>query len=220
MVIYIYVKTHLDTGLKYLGKTNNPNPHTYKGSGLRWMRHIEKHGYNVKTEILRECYTNDEVREWGLYYSNLLNVVESDEWANIKPESGNGGIYVKEIAEKISKSNTGKKRSDEAKEKMRQAAIGKIFTEEHRKKLSEARRNRSIKYQHSEETKRKIKESQVGRPLTEEHKAKLRKPMSEETKQKLRKPKGPMSELEKQKRREGQLRSWAKRKKNPLLPSN
>ena len=139
MIIYIYVKTHLDTGLKYLGKTNNPNPHSYKGSGLRWIYHIKKHGYNVSTEILKECYTNEEVREWGLYFSNLLNVVESNDWANIKPESGNGGIYVKEIADKISKSNTGQKRSIEAREKMSQMAKGRVFTEEHKDKLKKSK---------------------------------------------------------------------------------
>lgn len=90
MTIYLYVKTHTITGLKYLGKTKK-DPHTYPGSGVRWKRHLAKHGNDHTTEILRECQTNSELREWGLYYSNLWNVVESKEWANLAPESGDGG---------------------------------------------------------------------------------------------------------------------------------
>lgn len=91
MVIYLYKKTHNQTGLKYLGKTRHKNPHQYQGSGKYWRSHISKHGYDVNTEILKECSTNDEVREWGIYFSNLWNIVESDEWANLTEETGDGG---------------------------------------------------------------------------------------------------------------------------------
>jgi len=89
MTIYLYVKAHRKTGLKYLGKTTR-DPHRYKGSGVYWKSHIKAHGYDVDTQILRECQTVQELKEWGLYYSNLWNVVESAEWANLKPEEGNG----------------------------------------------------------------------------------------------------------------------------------
>ena len=97
MCIYLYVKTHNVTGLKYLGKTTSTDPHKYKGSGDYWKNHIKIHGYDVTTTILRECQTNEEVKDWGLYYSNLWNIVNAcDEhgrkvWANFKPESGDGG---------------------------------------------------------------------------------------------------------------------------------
>lgn len=89
MTIYLYVKTHQKTGLKYLGKTER-NPHTYKGSGVYWKNHIQKHGNNVETIILTECESPQELKQWGLYYSQLWNVVESEEWANLKEESGDG----------------------------------------------------------------------------------------------------------------------------------
>lgn len=41
-MIYLYVKTHNITGLKYLGKTNNKDPHSYKGSGKYWILHCKK----------------------------------------------------------------------------------------------------------------------------------------------------------------------------------
>ena len=49
---YLYIKTHKITGLKYFGKTTRTDPYTYKGSGVRWMNHIRKHGYDISTEIL------------------------------------------------------------------------------------------------------------------------------------------------------------------------
>jgi hypothetical protein len=89
MTIYLYKKTHNKTGLQYLGKTVQ-DPFKYRGSGDHWVPHIKKHGYDVTTEILRECQTNEEVKEWGLYYSELWNIVESRDWANQKPEEGQG----------------------------------------------------------------------------------------------------------------------------------
>jgi len=91
MPIYLYVKTHNKTGLKYLGKTISKDPIKYKGSGLYWRNHITKHGYDVTTEIIKECKDNDELKFWGQYYSDLWNIVESKDWANLKTECGDGG---------------------------------------------------------------------------------------------------------------------------------
>ena len=91
MIIYLYVKTHNKTGLKYLGKTTKKDSHKYFGSGIRWLNHLNKHGYDYTTDILRECHSEEELKEWGLYYSNLWNIVESKEWANLKTEEGQGG---------------------------------------------------------------------------------------------------------------------------------
>ena len=97
MTIYLYKKTHNITGLKYLGKTESLDPYSYTGSGEYWLDHINIHGYDVKTEILKECQTNDEIKHWGKYYSELWNIVEERDstghktWANLKPEEGDGG---------------------------------------------------------------------------------------------------------------------------------
>jgi hypothetical protein len=88
--IYLYVKTHNITGLKYLGKTVK-NPFKYNGSGTYWLRHIQKHGNNVSTQILFETDDHIEFEKIGIYYSNLYNIVESEEWANMTIENGKGG---------------------------------------------------------------------------------------------------------------------------------
>lgn len=89
-IYYLYVKTHKITGLKYLGKTLS-DPFKYIGSGKYWRRHLKIHGIECDTEIIKECSSNEEIKKWGTYYSDIWNIVESSEWANLKPEEGDGG---------------------------------------------------------------------------------------------------------------------------------
>jgi hypothetical protein len=125
--MYLYLKTHNKTNLKYLGKTVSEDPHLYQGSGKVWKRHIAKHGYDVTTEILLTTDCKDELREAGLYYSNLWNIVESKEFANLMQESGDGGaqVWSEESRKKLSKSLTGMKYNKGS------------LTESHKKALSE-----------------------------------------------------------------------------------
>lgn len=60
MTIYLYKKTHNQTGLQYLGKTSE-DPIKYKGSGKDWLPHIKEHGNDVKTEIIKECHSKEEI---------------------------------------------------------------------------------------------------------------------------------------------------------------
>lgn len=96
MNIYLMVKTHQKTGLKYLCKTTK-NPFTYNGSGVDWRKHLKKFGYEHNTEIVMECATQAELYYWGSYYSKLWNVVNGVDdfgnkiWANRIPETGGGG---------------------------------------------------------------------------------------------------------------------------------
>ena len=203
MSIYLYIKTHKKTGLKYLGYTKKDQPDTYKGSGKYWKLHCDKHGWEFDTEILKECQSKDEIKEWGIYYSNLFDVVNARDntgkkiWANLKPETGPGGGYLKgtrivseetklkmsiaaknrapmddETKKKISKSNTGKIPSEEKRKKIAEANTGKVRTEEAKQNIKIGR-STQIRKPHSKETKQKMSEKQKGRTLTEEHKKKL-----------------------------------------------
>ena len=89
-IYYLYKKTHKLTNLKYLGFTRK-NPYKYKGSGTRWLAHLKKHGNIIETEILYETTDRYKIQKLGEYYSNLWNVVYESDWANLKPESGEGG---------------------------------------------------------------------------------------------------------------------------------
>ncbi len=91
MSIYsLYIKTHQKTGLKYLGKTVR-DPFKYKGSGLYWRSHLKTHGNHITTEILGQYQTEQELAKAGLFFSEKFNVVKSEEWANLVPESGIDG---------------------------------------------------------------------------------------------------------------------------------
>jgi len=90
MKTYLYLKTHNKTGLKYLGKTVT-DPYTYLGSGKRWRRHLAKHGNDITTKVLLETEDTQELSSVGLYYSTLWNIVEDDGFANMRPETGDGG---------------------------------------------------------------------------------------------------------------------------------
>lgn len=123
--IYLYLKTHNVTGLKYLGKTVK-NPYEYKGSGKHWQRHIKKYGYDVTTEILLETTDSKQLREVGLLYSSMWNIVQSSEFANLIPEGGDGN-------------SPGSKHSEKTKERMAYSRKGKSFSVETKKKLSKAK---------------------------------------------------------------------------------
>ncbi|MFY8212591.1 MAG: hypothetical protein ACOVLB_08010, partial [Candidatus Nanopelagicus sp.] len=163
--IWLYVKQHNETGLKYFGKTTSKDPHKYKGSGLIWKEHIKQHGYDVTTEIIRECKSKQEVKQWGKYYSTLWNIVESDEWANKIPETG-GGNY----------SGFSQKRLDAISATLK----GIPKTEEHRKKLC-GKRGKNSKIRSGKKMARVIADTQkiavsqalLDLPKTTEHKNKI-----------------------------------------------
>jgi hypothetical protein len=91
------IKTHTVTGLKYLCQTKRTDYNTYSGSGVYWQKHLKKHGYTFTTELIAECNSLHELKERGTYFSNLWNIVESDEWANLIIEDGTGSTMSPEI---------------------------------------------------------------------------------------------------------------------------
>lgn len=123
---YLYVKTHLKTGMKYLGFTER-DPYIYKGSGKYWIRHIKKHGNDVWTNVIYQTEIKENIKPIGIHYTNLWNVVQSNEWANLTEEKGDGissdylkkcwenGVYdnrpspSEETKKKNSESNKGRK---------------------------------------------------------------------------------------------------------------
>lgn len=107
---HLYVKEHNITGLKYLGQTKR-NPETYLGSGTYWKRHLKEHGDDVTTLVLGTFDNKADLEFFGRYYSKLLNVSSSKEWANLKEEAGDGGAYYPTVEQrqKIAIAHTGKK---------------------------------------------------------------------------------------------------------------
>ena len=108
MLIYLYIKTHNKTGLKYFGKTTKQNPYKYKGSGKYWKAHIKFHGYDVTTEIVGMYTDIEECSKIAINFSIINNIVESQEWANLVIENVYGSAQLgqtcsEEVKQKFSK---------------------------------------------------------------------------------------------------------------------
>lgn len=152
--IYLLLKTHNDTGLKYLCRHVSKYEKTcynYKGSGVRWIKHLKKHGNNVSTEILAVCNTIEEARILGLHYSEKWNIVESNEFANLVPETGQGGAepatHRKKYGNRFGHEQEPNRyfgddnyaKLPEVRQKISEKLKGRKFSKDHRKKLSAAR---------------------------------------------------------------------------------
>ena len=118
---YLYIKQHSVTKKKYYGKTTR-DPYTYNGSGKHWSRHIKKHGKeHIVTLWVSELYHDTSIVEVALQFSSDNDIVNSKEWANMKPENGlNGGTSGTKHTEEA-KANMRKPRSEEAKVNMRKS---------------------------------------------------------------------------------------------------
>ena len=92
----LMIKTHDITGLKYLCYTRSEGStyNSYKGSGSRWKKHLKKHGDQITTELIYETYNHEMFKKVAIQRSIELNIVDSEEWANLKLEEGDGGDTV------------------------------------------------------------------------------------------------------------------------------
>lgn len=82
-----------------------------------------------------------------------------------------GRLVSEETREKLSKANTGKKRTQEQKDNISKAKVGKKFTKEHREKLSKAHKGKILTEQH----KNSISKAHIGKKASLETKEKLSK---------------------------------------------
>lgn len=192
---YLYIKQHLITGKLYFGKTTQKDPVKYKGSGSYWKNHLKCHGDKVVT-LWYELFTDkDELVKFATTFSDEMNIVESQSWANQQTENGLdvrlGVKFSTETIQKLSDSHKGRKHSDETKQKMSQIAKGRTLSDEAKKKISEANKNRIVSDEtrakqaekakgnkrhmmpHSDEAKKKISAARCGVSRSEDAKNKI-----------------------------------------------
>ena len=170
MTIYLYIKTHRVTGLKYFGFTRQDDPYKYKGSGIYWKSHIKKYGNDADTEIVGIFYNIDDAEKVALKFSKDNNIVESNEWANLMEENCRDGIlFNEEIIQKIRSKNLGRKHTEDHKRKCSEVKKGKKRSKETCENISKGRKGIIF----SEEQLKNMSESQKGKVLCEEHKKKI-----------------------------------------------
>jgi hypothetical protein len=180
----LLVMSHNVTGLKYFCKTADlRNVYNYKGSGLYWKKHINKHGKNVTVGVMGFYTDYQRCRDAALKFSQENDIVNSDAWANLVLENGTDGA--------LSGSDNpfyGKKHTPEMTEHLRQQKIGKSVNKgayrspENRAKISaslKGRKNPVVSKALTgrklpQETIEKIKESRKGYTHSMETREKLR----------------------------------------------
>lgn len=90
----LLIKTHKKTRLKYLCYTRKKNHNEYLGSGTRWRYHLKKYGKEIETELIFESEDLEQFKQIAIQKSLEYNVVNDDNWANIRIEQGDGGDTV------------------------------------------------------------------------------------------------------------------------------
>jgi len=87
MTIYLYIKQHSITKLRYFGFTKQKSPTTYKGSGKYWKSHCKIHGWEyVETIKIFIFEDQKEATSFALMFSEYYDIVNSKVWANLIPE--------------------------------------------------------------------------------------------------------------------------------------
>ena len=176
---------HNVTGLKYFCKTTClDRVNSYKGSGVYWRNHINKHGKDITVGVLGFYLDKDRCLAAANKFSMDNNIVDDDAWANLVEETGMNGASLKGEKNPF----YGKKHTKESIELARQKKLGisvnkgAIRSLEHRKKLSLALKGKPrpdiskilTGRKLTEETKVKISASNKGRKFSKESIEKLR----------------------------------------------
>jgi len=150
----LYIKSCSHCGLKYFGKSIRPNVADYKGSGVRWRRHLANH--NAKADHLwnSEWYNDTSIARFATKFSRINKIVTSSKWANLCEEDGlsGGNTLSSKSAEELYEINEKKKTScrsrygvdhftqlEEIKEQYSKMFTGRQFSDETRLKMSNAK---------------------------------------------------------------------------------
>lgn len=159
--VYVHMK-NTDDAVFYVGKGCKSRYTSKNGRSDYWHRIVDKHGYTA--EIVKSCLSFDEANEYEVF---LIKKLKDDGCilCNLTDggEGRSGYVMSDDSKKKISKKNKGKKRSEEAKQKMKgnQNALGAKRSAEVRAKMAASKKgnNNLIGRPVSEETRRKISET-------------------------------------------------------------
>lgn len=114
---FIYITTNLINKKKYIGQKkivkNDSHWKTYLGSGNALKKAVTKYGKeNFDRKIIDIAFSFEELNKLELFYTKAFSVVTDREWYNLC--YGGGGI----------KGIVGLKRTEETKQKLREAKLG------------------------------------------------------------------------------------------------
>lgn len=199
----IYKLTSI-SGKVYIGKAVNiknrinshKNCHKRPNGRYHLQNAIIRHGWDTfKVEILETIENFDRLKDnvslldLEAFYIKLYGSTNREKGYNIcKYSCDRTGVPMSEESkEKLRIANLGKKHSEETKLKMSLSSLGKPKSKETKLKMSQGKADNPM----SEESKEKLRQFNLGKTLTIEHREKLRlaklgKKLSPETKEKMR----------------------------------
>jgi group I intron endonuclease len=176
MLVY---EAKFPNGKRYIGLTTKTlkrrmieHKHHSKYSNTRFYNAVRKYGWeNITWSVIAKCSTEEEMKEKEIQYIKDFRTLERDFGYNLR-EGGDGGTHSEETKRKISIKNSGENNPMYGRTGDQHHNTGRKFSEEHRRKLSEAHMghtpwNKGMKGEYttgprSEETKRKISENNSG----------------------------------------------------------
>lgn len=180
---YIYETTNLINGKRYIGRhKSGVFTNDYKGSGKHLGNAIRKYGWDsFSVRLMIPCFTEEELNSEEEFLIDYFDCVNSKEYYNEYP-GGHGGFPTGELSP-----NYGCKQSSETIERRRKNLLGRVHSEDSRKKISD-----SVKFQYSNlseaersELQRKRAEGRVNKPsnfkghhFSKESKEKMSKSLS------------------------------------------
>jgi group I intron endonuclease len=159
-----------NNGKVYIGKTVNlskrlnshKNCANSNKNKYRLQNAIVKHGWeNFSVEIL-EIFEN-----FNRVEDNDILLAKESEYIKLFNSTNNDSGYNLCV---YSTDTSGKKLSDDHKEKIKKSLLGRTFSEEHKEKIRQANLGKKV----SDETKEKLRQINLGKTYTEETKEKLR----------------------------------------------
>ena len=173
----IYLAKNKINGHMYVGKTSHSletrkRGHLYdaiiRGRNTAFCNAIRKYGIDeFDWFILEDNILDEELNNKEKYYIAKYNTYLDKQHYNMT-EGGDGFSPNEEIRNKISKANTGKKRTEEQKKAISERGKGRKNSDETKDKMST-----SAKKSWTEERKKFMSETLKGRQKTEEHKKHL-----------------------------------------------
>lgn len=205
---YIYCHINKINGWKYIGQTIEEKPedrYGFKGQKYKprngwinpkgfWQAILDYGWDNFEHIILEQNIPikelNDREKYWIDFYHTFVEDSNFQGGYNLTSGGDNTAHAVsEETRQRLREANLGKKASEETRLKMSENNKGEknpfwghTHSEETKKIISEKNKNREV----SQELRDKISESLLGRKKSEETKEKMRKPKSEEHKQHIK----------------------------------
>ena len=201
----IYLITHVETGLKYVGQSrdikNRIKYHRYGYGKQKLAIYIRKFGFDAFTWSVVEICPIEMLNERESYWIEELNCI-SPSGFNLTAGGQQAQKISEETRERMSIASTGRKMTEYTKQRLKECNTGRKLSEEHRANISkghigqkptqrtiELRRIANTGRFHSEESKQKMRKPK-DKPMSAEHIAKIvamntGRKHSEETKAKM-----------------------------------